>query len=170
MNLILPLPHYSQAKEMSHPLLPREACASILSLVAQWQGSLTDGSPFHREPALSTGQEHALISVGNKSSAKHYVIPQPFLAELPSHGHYVCATGGQSCHEPLGTAMARCAGAGMDGARVIWGPRHEAEPGAAEPRQETSLVFYTLLIQTVSRVGVLCCLIRGLSSLCCLFL
>lgn len=51
-----------------------------------------------------------------------------------------------------------------------WGSWHEAVPGAAEPRQETSLVSYALITRTVSRVWVLCCLIRRLSSPCGLFL
>lgn len=51
-----------------------------------------------------------------------------------------------------------------------WGSQHEAAPGAAELRQETSLVSYALIAQRVSRVWVLCCLIRRLSSPCILFL
>lgn len=53
---------------------------------------------------------------------------------------------------------------------LVWGSRHEAAPGAADLRQETSLVSYALITERVSHVWVLCYLIRGLSSPCSLFL
>lgn len=82
-NLILLTSGYAQAKEMSHPSVPRESCDSILAASGQAR-CLPDGSPFSR----TTWPETFFCQQGEKkSSAKLYVTLQQFLTELQSHGH-----------------------------------------------------------------------------------
>lgn len=78
----------------------REAGASILGPGAQelWGRRVPAGrSPlFSGNLALGTGQEHALINRGNKSSVKPSLLSRQFLTGLHSHGHH----GGGSCQCP----------------------------------------------------------------------
>lgn len=75
INLILPTSHYAQAKEMSHPSVPRKLVPPSWSLVTSCQGVPASRIPLFTENlALGTGQERAPINRGSKSSAKHYMM------------------------------------------------------------------------------------------------
>lgn len=64
-NLILLTSGYAQAKEMSHPSLPRESCDSILAASGQAR-CLPDGSPFSRTTWPWAPARNILLSTGGK--------------------------------------------------------------------------------------------------------